>query len=388
MTTAFLFLPWLASASISIVDTGQTYESKPDYRVGQRLWKGYEYMGRMQYLPDNFSLCPQDYSPDHRFTIVKPQDGLPVALIASSGDCSLKAKALVATGMISPPGVVQYLIVRDSSKRLGVGPEAEHSDNYEEDEDDFDDEDILEEFDDMFYELSKRNHEHKTSLFNQSSVTDDESYEAAQFELFQKGHRQLKDYGEQPPVAILHVSSKVGNVLMNIVNTETQKVKLSGGTKILLNGAGAPRTLIMWLLAILLLCACGCCCMIMAVQTGLEEEQPQAPRRPARRRLTLQQVRARFPAFHFNPDEHHQNGAGGEGAVSDQYCQLLDECTICLDEFHAGVRCRQLPCQHVFHSTCKLCKSVVASFDCVGCGLFLSLLFGLSLAFRHCSVVD
>jgi hypothetical protein len=156
-------------------------------------------------------------------------------------------------------------------------------------------------------------------------------------------------------VAVLHVSNRVGLQLFNEIAGESRYVRESGGTKILLNGkepVGGLRTVLVWMLTTLIFCACACCCMLMFVQTGFEEERRRpAPVQPVRRRLTLEQVRTRFPAFHYDPEEHHANHANGTGSM--QYCQLLDECTICLDEFHAGVRCRELPCKHVFHSTCK-----------------------------------
>ena len=152
-------------------------------------------------------------------------------------------------------------------------------------------------------------------------------------------------------VAVLHVTSKVGDTLLNVIRTESSSIRSAGGTKILLNGKesnATTRAVIIWTITSVFMCVCACCCMIILVQGAHEEEQQHAPTQPVRRRLTLDQVRARFPAFHFNPNEHHQ-----QSDQATQYCQLLDECTICLDEFHAGVRCRQLPCQHVFHSTCK-----------------------------------
>lgn len=48
----------VVDASITIAETGQVFDSKPERYVGQRLWKGYEYMGRLQYLAENPTLCP------------------------------------------------------------------------------------------------------------------------------------------------------------------------------------------------------------------------------------------------------------------------------------------------------------------------------------------
>jgi hypothetical protein len=80
---AIFLICWLqqhsvvVEATISILDSGVTYESRPDHKVGQRLWKGYEYMGRMQHIIENPTLCPQDFPPDKKFHIKQPSDGLP-----------------------------------------------------------------------------------------------------------------------------------------------------------------------------------------------------------------------------------------------------------------------------------------------------------------------
>ena len=150
----------------------------------------------------------------------------------------------------------------------------------------------------------------------------------------------------------------------------------------------SARTVIIWMLVTFTLCACFCCCMLVFVQSSFEEDQQQnSPRRPVRRRLTLEQVRSKFPAFHFDPTEHPQNhpstssnintdGEDNDGNAADEpqqnrYCQLSDECTICLDEFTHGVRCRQLPCDHVFHSTCIAKWLIERSAVCPLCKLDL-----------------
>lgn len=51
--------------------------------------------------------------------------------------------------------------------------------------------------------------------------------------------------------------------------------------------------------------------------------------------------------------------------------QLSDECTICLDEFTPGIRVRQLPCGHVFHSTCIARWFIERSAVCPLCKLDL-----------------
>jgi hypothetical protein len=148
----------------------------------------------------------------------------------------------------------------------------------------------------------------------------------------------------------------------------------------------SARTVVIWMLVTFILCACFCCCMLVFVQSSFEEDQQQnATRRPVRRRLTLEQVRSKFPAFHFNPTEHPQNHPSASSNINNdedndvnadesqqhRYCQLSDECTICLDEFTPGVRCRQLPCDHVFHSTCIAKWLIERSAVCPLCKLDL-----------------
>lgn len=151
-------------------------------------------------------------------------------------------------------------------------------------------------------------------------------------------------------------------------------------TRVLLNSKEwnvSTRTVVIWMLVTLIVCACFCCCIIAFVQSSFEEDQQQqAPRRPTRRRLTVEQVRSRFPAFHFNPVEHHQNHSSPDcdddtESQQNRYCQLSDECTICLDEFIPGVRCRQLPCEHTFHSTCIARWLIERSAVCPLCKLDL-----------------
>jgi len=73
-------------------------------------------MGRLQYVSENPTLCQGTY-PGQTFQIKTPSDGLPVALVAQSGGCSIYEKVLVASKLINPSNTVGYLIVQDTSKR-------------------------------------------------------------------------------------------------------------------------------------------------------------------------------------------------------------------------------------------------------------------------------
>lgn len=81
-----------AEASISLLKSGKTYSSKLDTKLGQPLLRGMDYMGRLQYVAENPTLCPGDY-PHQTFDVVTPADGLPSKYQFSNSvltmDCSL-----------------------------------------------------------------------------------------------------------------------------------------------------------------------------------------------------------------------------------------------------------------------------------------------------------
>lgn len=45
------------SATITVVSTQQQFPSEPVKGVGRTMWKGYDYVGRLQYLPHHLDLC-------------------------------------------------------------------------------------------------------------------------------------------------------------------------------------------------------------------------------------------------------------------------------------------------------------------------------------------
>lgn len=350
LVLCFIALSPVVEASISIVDTGMTFDSKPDRKVGQRLWKGYEYLGRLQYLDDN--LCTSK-----KLNVVQPIDGLPVALLVRNDGCSTTAKAFAASNMINPHNTVQYLILIDEHVQTVDGLS-----DAQLEEDEFEDNHgsvlTVHELQELLGASERESLTTKRYTLNEEISVGNETGSS--------GHKAIslpdedgdgnKD-GDKIQVAILHVTHSTGLELQKILSTEHSDVQKTGGTKILLNSREPVvsfRTVLMWMLMTLLMCSCACCCMLLFMQSNFEEEQPAAAPRPVRRRLTLEQVRERFPAFHFNPEECHQQQSpeSKEAIEQHHYCQMLDECTICLDEFTPGVRCRQLPCKHVFHSTC------------------------------------
>jgi len=376
--TLFLLLTILATpttATISFVDSGRTFVSRQDTHIGQPLLSGYEYMGRLQSIPENPTLCPGKY-PNQKFDIVNPTDGLPVALVAKSGGCSIFDKVMVASSLINPANTVGYLIVQDASKRhhLSLG-------NYTIDSE-------------METQLQVFHNDVKNLLHlqdDESLLTEYLSSAEVELRLAEQNGRALLELPapsepgrapDQQPlenrlydinIALLHVSYGTGEVLVDILDSQDPLDKLKGGPRVLLNGRGGSwgaNTVVFWMLVIFSACACGCACLLICVQTD-DEPEPPPPRRPVRRRCTLEEVRSRFPSYHFVGEEHTQTGCcPSDGA---QYTQLsdVDECTICLDEFVHGVRVRKLPCGHVFHSTCIARWLVERHANCPLCKLDL-----------------
>ena len=67
-----------ARASIHFLDSGKAFPSRPDPHFGQPLLRGYDYMGRIQTIPENPTLC--DYNRKDKYNIVAPKDGIPGTL--------------------------------------------------------------------------------------------------------------------------------------------------------------------------------------------------------------------------------------------------------------------------------------------------------------------
>jgi hypothetical protein len=64
-------------ASITIMETGKIFTSRPETTLGHQLWKGSDYMGRLQFVHGNLQLCKSAQEPSRQFVITEPLDGLP-----------------------------------------------------------------------------------------------------------------------------------------------------------------------------------------------------------------------------------------------------------------------------------------------------------------------
>jgi len=324
LLSAFLLLcsGSTVEATITVVGTQQTFASEPVKGIGRHMWKGYEYVGRLQYLPQHMDLC------DIRepVTVTVPQDSVPVALLASDGGCGILEQARIASTMIQPKNIVSYLIVEDA-KRKTTTLGHENEDNSDT---------ILETYEDA-QQFSGEDQELFFNLLKQGILTDDSIN-----------------------VAVLKVGRKSYNRLLAVAATESRKDRENGGIKITMNSKvpnQTARNILAWTAMSLAFCCCSCYCVTFAYQHGVfavETEAEAPPPRPVRRRLTVAQVREKFPSYRFYPGNGpiEEEGENDEEEGLETSSQMLYECSICLDDFLPGQRVRQLPCGHIFHSTC------------------------------------
>lgn len=72
---SFFHFQSVVQGSISIINSGKTFHTKQDQTIGLQLVRGYEYMGRLQHIDKNPTLCSNN--PYAKFPIVPPSDGIP-----------------------------------------------------------------------------------------------------------------------------------------------------------------------------------------------------------------------------------------------------------------------------------------------------------------------
>mmetsp|Transcript_18356 Transcript_18356/g.52445 ORF Transcript_18356/g.52445 Transcript_18356/m.52445 type:complete len:582 (+) Transcript_18356:294-2039(+) len=357
-------------ATITIIDTEKRLPSKPDRKIGASLWKGYEYLGHLQYIHDNLPLCG-----DKTWNVTLPRDNVPVALIVKKGTCSIEEKARVASTQIHPKNVVRYIIVdgensiKENDDAIMDMPPLQLSI----DTDSIELEDLIgtddgatmdSRGDDMIDVVAPIHNNNNVKWWGNADDDDSNDDESAPIPMndraLRKRHKKKDHSNDDITVAVLHVSYTSGYLLLDYALQQNSTIQKHGGPKILLDSqapSASRRTIFLWVLLSASLSASACCCLLLFIRTGFLDE-PQPPPRPRRRRLTNEQVRVSYPHYPYSDADSPNDGQ-------------FHECSICLDEFEDGVRIRKLPCGHVFHANCIARWLIERSATCPLCKIDL-----------------
>jgi hypothetical protein len=415
------FLLVQVEATITVMDTRHRYASRQDHTLGKKLWKGYEYMARLQWIDGNLPLCPENENSGmvHRapYNLTVPQDGLPVALLVRAGGCSLQAKADFVLQNIHPVGLVKYLIV-DGSKRADViyFPDDQEQQQQQHRGLTMHDDQNQQQADVGVVTSTKQEDRvvDKNNLEKELALYDDDLMDEWIRENYHHKHPEVADAADNNddeadiPFYLMHVSYRTEFDLLDICLHQDEESKAAGGPRVTIDsrlGTGNLNgTAILWIAVSALLSACACSILLFAHgnQGGWFQEEPATPTppRPTRRRLTREQVKRLLPRYHY--DGHCLQvmeetttvvaaaaAVGGDDAVTTNELTESQEndgllsaaaafvpnpvdlelCSICLDEYEVGDKLRCLPCNHVFHAkcigrwlaersaTCPLCKT-------------------------------
>eukprot|EP00531_Pseudo-nitzschia_arenysensis_P004534 CAMPEP_0116132634 /NCGR_PEP_ID=MMETSP0329-20121206/9658_1 /TAXON_ID=697910 /ORGANISM="Pseudo-nitzschia arenysensis, Strain B593" /LENGTH=503 /DNA_ID=CAMNT_0003627173 /DNA_START=159 /DNA_END=1670 /DNA_ORIENTATION=+ len=353
-----------SDATIQVVQDGTEFLSRPDHNLGLQMKEGMEYYARIQVDHGGNRLCRGP--PLH---IKVPDDGRPVAMLVHKGDCSFAQKAEWASRNIHPKGIVKILIIdgetRIKDEEHEVNPKALSSEHME---DDKSQDSLL---------SSDKDHQSQDSTLS--------SWE---FPSYYNGDNNSnltlrRRHADDISVALLHVSYHAALEIDSIINSSPD-VLAAGGILVMVNSDAPPLpegVIFIWTGVCFVLSLLACCCLASFLEQLAESRQPEPepPRRPRRRRLTLEQVQ-KYPVGVFDGNQlvydEQEEAETMEDLESGEPNTLflqpvedsLDTCAICIDEYEVGDELMCLPCGHAFHvnciarwliersATCPLCK--------------------------------
>ena len=308
--------------------------------------------------------CPKPVLTRYRLTLFVHT----VAVLVKKGICTYEQKAEAASKYIQPPGIIQFLIIDGDFHGLVDGG---YNGLVNSDEQT----DLLSEQEDKHSTVEEKEDTTSKTISPQEFSTEG----IAVSRLLRKHHKH-RHTSSEITVAILLVSHSVGKDLAEYIsNKEPERVKLEGGSRVVLDSAktSSKTVVFVWVAFCCFLGACGCFCATTSMVFEMEEQATATTTRPRRRRLTMEQVEANLPLGVFDGTrlvfvrEETDDDIGEDALVAETPTPnpiSLDACSICLDEYVEGERLRYLPCHHTFHApcihkwltersaTCPLCK--------------------------------